>query len=59
MNPVWALLFKDRWRTPFSRYKMSTAEIIVLCGIIFGIGYGVTAGVTWLVESFSNSITTK
>ena len=59
MNPIWALIFKDKWRTPFSIYKMSTAEIIVLCGIIFGIGYGVTASVSWLIESFSTSITTE
>ena len=40
MNPIWALLFKDRIRTPFSVYKMSLAEVIVLCGIIFGVGWG-------------------
>ena len=59
MNPLWALLFKDKWRTPFSRYKMSTAEVIFLCGLIFGIGYGATVGGTWLLESFSTPITTK
>ena len=44
MNPLWALLFKDRIRTPFSVYKMSLAEVIVLGGIIFGIGFGITRG---------------
>ena len=45
MNPLWALLFKDRIRTPFSVYKMSLAEVIVLGGIMFGIGYGITRGI--------------
>jgi hypothetical protein len=55
MNPLWAILFKDRWRTPFSVYKMSTAEIIVLCGVIFGIGYGISEGVSWIIESFDSN----
>ena len=45
MNPLWALLFKDRIRTPFSVYKMSLAEVVVLGGIMFGIGYGITIGI--------------
>lgn len=44
MNPLWALLFKDRIRTPFSVYKMSLAELVILLGIIFGAGYGVYLG---------------
>jgi TATA-box binding protein (TBP) (component of TFIID and TFIIIB) len=51
MNPIWALFFKDRIRTPFSVYKMSLAEVVVLAAIIFGAGYGVILGVkaiaTW------------
>jgi hypothetical protein len=55
MNPLWALLFKDRIRTPFSVYKMSLAEVLVLGGIIFGIGFGTVRGGKWLVESLRNS----
>ena len=50
MNPIWALLFKDRIRTPFSVYKMSLAEVLVLGGIIFGIGFGITRGAFWLAN---------
>ena len=45
MNPIWGIFFKDRFRTPFSVYKMSLAEIVVLLGIIFGVGYGLSKGV--------------
>ena len=55
MNPLWALLFKDRIRTPFSVYKMSVAEVVVLGGIMFGIGYGVTAGAVSIKSSLENS----
>ena len=48
MNPLWALLFKDRIRTPFSVYKMSLAEVLVLAGIAFGIGFGITQGAQWI-----------
>ena len=44
MNPIWALLFKDRIRTPFSVYKMSLAEVAFLGAILLGIGYGCTLG---------------
>ena len=54
MNPLWALLFKDRIRTPFSVYKMSFAEVLVLCGLIFGIGYGITKGGTWIADTLSS-----
>ena len=50
MNPLWALLFKDRIRTPFSVYKMSLAEVLVLGGIIFGIGYGLGEGAKWIMN---------
>jgi len=53
MNPVWGLLFKDRIRTPFSVYKMSVAEVVVLGAIIFGIGFGVVRGGQWIVETLS------
>jgi hypothetical protein len=48
MNPIWAFLFKDKWRTPFSVYKMSLAEVLVLGGIVFGIGFGITQGAQWI-----------
>ena len=53
MNPLWALLFKDRIRTPFSVYKMSLAEVVVLASIIFGIGFGAVRGGKWLVDKLS------
>ena len=53
MNPLWGLLFKDRIRTPFSVYKMSLAEVVVLGAIIFGIGFGVVRGGQWLGEVLS------
>ena len=55
MNPLWALLFKDRIRTPFSVYKMSLAEVVVLCSIIFGIGFGCVRGSKWLVGILQNA----
>lgn len=55
MNPIWALLFKDRIRTPFSVYKMSLAEVLVLGGIIFGIGYGAVKGGKWVVNLLQNN----
>ena len=44
MNPVWAVFFKDRFRTPFSVYKMSLAELVVLLGMFGGFGYGIVKG---------------
>ena len=50
MNPIWGMLFKDRFRTPFSVYKMSLAEIVVLLGLVAGAGIGVAKGVSWIFE---------
>ena len=50
MNILWAFWFKDKYRTPFSVYKMSLAELIVLGGAFFGVGFGVTLGVKKLVK---------
>jgi hypothetical protein len=50
MNPIWALLFKDRIRTPFSVYKMSLAEVLVLGGILFGAGYGIGQFGLWIMN---------
>tara|TARA_R110002051_G_scaffold133308_1_gene206699 strand:+ start:28 stop:189 length:162 start_codon:yes stop_codon:yes gene_type:complete len=50
MNPLWALLFKDRIRTPFSVYKMSLAEVVFLVSLIFGAGYGIGQLAGWVVS---------
>ncbi len=50
MNPVWAFFFKDRFRTPFSVYKMSLAELVVLLGIFGGIGFGAYKGVKAIID---------
>ena len=50
MNPIWALFFKDRFRTPFSIYKMSLAELVVLIGLVAGAGIGIAEGVSWIFE---------
>ena len=50
MNPIWAFLFKDKFRTPLSVYKMSLAELIVLVGILTGLGYGLSKGITWILD---------
>ena len=50
MNPIWALFFKDRFRTPFSVYRMSFAELIVLIGLVVGAGIGIAEGVSWIFE---------
>ena len=50
MNPIWAMLFKDRFRTPFSMYKMSLAEIVILLGLVAGAGIGVAKGISWIFE---------
>tara|TARA_R110000751_G_scaffold240119_1_gene340739 strand:+ start:35 stop:217 length:183 start_codon:yes stop_codon:yes gene_type:complete len=50
MNPIWAMLFKDRFRTPFSVYKMSLAEIVILLGLVAGAGIGVAKGISWIFE---------
>lgn len=50
MNPLWSLLFKARYSTPMSIYRMSLAEILVLLCVAAGAGYGIVKGVVWLVE---------
>ena len=49
MNPLWSMLFKDRFRTPFSVYKMSLAEIVVLLGLVAGAGIGIAKGIDWIL----------
>ena len=55
MNPLWAILFKAKYRTPFSVYKMSLSELVVLLGIVFGIGFGLSKGIQWIIN-FEDSI---
>ena len=50
MNPIWAIFFKDRFRTPFSVYRMSFAELVVLLGLVAGAGIGVAKGIDWILE---------
>ena len=57
MNPIWAILFKARFRTPFSMYKMSMAEIIVLLGLVAGAGVGVAKGIDWVLAVEGESLT--
>jgi len=49
MNPIWGIFFKDRFRTPFSVYKMSLAELVVLLGLVAGAGIGIAKGISWIV----------
>ncbi len=51
MNKVWGFWFKDKFRTPFSIYKMSLAELIFLGGMVFGTGYGISVGVQLLLDT--------
>ena len=50
MNPIWAIFFKDRFRTPFSVYRMSLAELAVLGGLVVGAGIGIAEGGSWIFE---------
>ena len=56
MNPIWALLFKDRFRTPFSVYKMSLAEVVFLVSLIFGAGYGIGKLAKWAINLSSEEV---
>jgi len=49
MNPIWAFFFKDKFKTPFSLYKMSLAELVFLLALSFGVGYGLSKGVQWIL----------
>ena len=44
------MLFKDRFRTPFSVYKMSLAELVVLLGLVAGAGIGIAKGIDWILN---------
>ena len=49
MNPLWAMLFKARFRTPFSMYKMSLAEVFILIAAAVGIGVFLVEGIKFLM----------
>ena len=55
MNRFWAIFFKDRFRNPFSVYRMSLAELIVVGELFAGIGYGLVRGVMWVLERTPDS----
>lgn len=55
MNWFWGFWFKDKFRTPFSVYKMSLAELIVLCGMVFGVGYALSIGIKSLITLEDNA----
>lgn len=57
MNPIWAIFFKDRFRTPFSVYRMSLADVIVLLGLVAGAGIGVAKGIDWVLQLEGESST--
>ena len=56
MNPIWALFFKDKIKTPFSVYKMSFAELIFFFSLMGAAGYGAWKGLDWIVN-FENQDT--
>ena len=55
MNIFWAIFFKDRFRNPFSVYRMSLAELIVVGEIFLGVGYGLVKGVMWILEKTADT----
>lgn len=50
MNPIWAIFFKDRFKTPFSLFRMSLAEIIFLLAVTIGAGIGIAEGLDRLLD---------
>jgi len=56
MNPLWSVFFKDRFRTPFSIYKMSLAEVVFLLAMTVGIGVGIGEGIGWVIDLESETI---
>ena len=55
MNPIWGMLFKDRFRTPFSVYRMSFAELIFLLALVAGVGAGIYVGAKKALEFASTT----
>jgi hypothetical protein len=50
MNPLWGLFFKDRYKNPFSVYRMSFAELVFLLGLVGAIGYGSAMGIDYILD---------
>jgi len=50
MNPIWGIFFKDRYRTPFSVYRMSLAEIVFLLALTAAAGIGIAEGIDWILS---------
>jgi len=50
MNPLWAFFFKDKYRTIFSVYKMSLAELLFGLLLLSGVAYGVKVGVEYIID---------
>jgi|TARA_R100001530_G_scaffold61460_2_gene44344 hypothetical protein len=50
MNKFWAFFFKDKYRTIFSMYRMSLAEVIILITAAVGIGVILIEGIKYLME---------
>ena len=50
MNPIWAIFFKDRFKTPFSLFRMSLADIIFLLAVTIGAGIGIAEGLDRLLD---------
>ena len=55
MNPLWSLLFRARFSTPFSIYRMSLAEIVVLLSLAMGAAWGAGKATVWLVMLYRDS----
>ena len=51
MSKFWGFFFKDKYRTIFSVYKMSLAEIVFLVTVLGACGYGIAEGVSWVVNA--------
>ena len=49
MNKFWAFFFKDKYRTIFSMYKMSLAEVFILIAAAVGIGVFLVEGIKFLM----------
>jgi hypothetical protein len=52
MNPIWAFFFKDKFKTPFSVYRMSLAELLILLGVLGGLSYGAYRGTLVALDYF-------
>lgn len=49
MNKFWAFFFKDKYRTIFSMYRMSLAEVVILVATAVGTGVLLVEGIKFLI----------